>query len=80
MSAIHNISPASEAVAVTPADATYLTPTRGLYVGVSGDVKVIMLDGTTVTFTGLAAGVIHPIQCVLVFSTDTTATNIVALR
>ncbi|MGD2077623.1 MAG: hypothetical protein PVH18_04540 [Chloroflexota bacterium] len=75
-----NTSPAAEAITVTPADATYIEPTRGLYVGVSGDVKVIMLDGTTVTFTGLAAGVIHPICCVLVFDTDTTATNIVALR
>jgi hypothetical protein len=77
---IENISPAAAAAAVTPNDSTRIAPTRGLYCGVSGDVKVIMLDGTTVTFTGLAAGVIHPICCVLVFSTDTTATNIVALR
>jgi hypothetical protein len=80
MSFIHNISPAGAAIAVSPHDTTRFEPTRGLYVGVSGDVKVIMLDGTTVVFTSLAAGVIHPIQCVLVFSTDTTATNIVALR
>ena len=77
---IHNISPAGEAAAVTPADATYLEPTRGIYVGVSGDVKVKMLDGTTITFTALAAGIVHPISCILIFSTDTTATNIVALR
>ena len=80
MTIIHNISPAGEAIAVTPSDVTRFTPTRGIYVGVSGDVKVIMLDGTTVTFTGLAGGIIHPIQCVLIFATDTTATNIVALR
>ena len=76
---IDAISPAARAAAVTPADATYITPTRGLYVGVSGDVKVIMLDGTTVTFVGLVAGVIHPITCVLIYDTDTTATDIVAL-
>ena len=76
---IENITPSAEADAITPNDSTRFKPTRGLYVGVSGDVKVIMLDGTTVTFTGLAAGVIHPISCVLVYSTDTTATNIVAL-
>lgn len=76
---IENISPSAAAVAITPNDTTRITPTRGLYVGVSGDVKVIMLDGTTVTFTDLAAGVIHPITCVLVYSTGTTATNIVAL-
>jgi hypothetical protein len=39
-----------------------------------------MLDGTTVTFTALTAGIIHPICCVLVYATDTTASNIVALR
>lgn len=76
---IENISPSAAAAAVTPHDTNRISPTRGLYVGVSGDVKVIMLDGTTVTFTGLAAGVIHPITCVLVCSTGTTATNIVAL-
>ena len=76
----HNISPAAAAIAVTPHDTTRLEPTRGLYCGVSGDVKVIMLDGTTVLFTALAAGIVHPISCVLVYSTDTTATNIVALR
>ena len=80
MSMIHNISPAGEAIAVSPHDTTRIDPTRGIYCGVSGDVKVVMLDGTTVTFTGLAAGIIHPIQCVLIFSTGTTATNIVALR
>ena len=77
---IHNISPAGEAAAVTPNDATYIDPTRGLYVGVSGDIKVIMQDGTTVTFVGLSSGIVHPISCVLVYSTDTTATDIVALR
>ena len=77
---IDAITPAAAAEEITPDDDSRITPTRGLYVGVSGDVKVIMLDGTTVTFTGLAAGVIHPICCVLIFDTDTTATDIVALR
>ena len=76
---IDNITPSAEAAAVTPHDTARIKPTRGLYCGVSGDVKVIMLDGTTVTFTGLAAGVVHPLTVVLVYSTDTTATNIVAL-
>ena len=76
---IDNITPSGQADAITPHDSTRFAPTRGLYCGVSGDVKVIMLHGTTVTFTGLAAGVVHPISCVLVYSTDTTATNIVGL-
>lgn len=75
-----NTSPAAEAASVTVHDTNLIEPTRGLYVGVSGDVKVTMLDGTAVTFVGLAAGVIHPICCVQVFDTGTTATDIVALR
>lgn len=77
---IENITPAAAAAAVTAHDSNRIAPTRGIYVGVSGDVKVTMLDGTAVTFVGLAAGVIHPICCVQVFSTGTTATDIVALR
>ena len=72
--------PASHAVAVTPSDAVNLSPeASALYVGVGGDVKVNVLDGSTVTFVGVAAGSILPVRCKRVFATDTTATNIVAL-
>jgi hypothetical protein len=68
-----------QAVAVTPNDSTDLSKTtRGLYIGVSGDVKV-NIGGSTITFTAMAAGIIHPIGVTRVFSTDTTATNIVAV-
>ena len=68
------------AAAVTPSDSTALRPTRGLYVGGAGDVKVDMsMDGTAVTFSGILAGTILPIQVVKVYATDTTATSIVAL-
>jgi hypothetical protein len=74
-------SSAVGAAAVTPSDTTDLTtaPTKGLYIGGSGNVKVDMSDGTTVTFTDLAAGVIHPISCKRVYATDTTATLILAV-
>jgi hypothetical protein len=71
--------PAEKFVALTPNDSTVLTPTRGLYVGVSGDVKVTSIDGNDVTFVSLAAGIIHPISCTKVFSTGTDAGNIVAV-
>ena len=75
--------PAKGAAAVTPNDSTDLTyQTRGLYVGVSGDVVVTMVDqadGANVTFTGLAGGVVHPLEVKRVWNTNTTATNIVAL-
>ena len=73
-------NPAHHAVAVTPNDSTDITETRGLYVGVSGDVKVNMASGASaITFTGLAAGYVHPLRVTRVYSADTTATNIVAL-
>lgn len=74
-------SNAQSAAAVTPNDSANLSkaPTKGLYVGVTGDVKVDMSDGTTVTFTALSSGVIHPIACRKVYATGTTASSIVAV-
>jgi hypothetical protein len=74
--------PARSAAAVTPSDSVNLTrETRGIYVGVSGDVKVIMADDgtTTTTFVGLAAGVVHPLRVKRVYATLTTATSIVGV-
>ena len=50
-----------------------------LYIGGDGDVKVTTAGGDTVTFTGLLAGMFIPVQVLRVWSTDTTATNIIAL-
>lgn len=70
---------ATRGAAITPNDSTVIEATRGLYVGVSGDVVVTMADGGDVTFVGLAAGVIHALQVTKVKSTGTTATSIRAL-
>lgn len=73
-------SPASYAFDVTPHDTNDLSyTTRGIYVGVSGDVKVDMAGSGTVTFVGMAAGVFHPMRVTRVYSTGTTATNIVGV-
>lgn len=54
--------------------------TRGIYVGGSGDLAVILdADSSAVTFVGLAAGVIHPLAVKRVMSTGTTATSIVGV-
>jgi hypothetical protein len=74
--------PAWDAVAVTPNNSADLAriPTRALYIGGAGDVKVDMAGaGTAVVFAGLAAGTILPIRVDRVYSTDTTATSVVAL-
>jgi hypothetical protein len=74
------IIPAEGATAITPADATDFKPTRAIYAGASGDVKVDMANGdSAVTFTGLAAGIVHPLSVKRIYATGTTATSIVAL-
>lgn len=65
--------------AVTPSDTTLLSPTRGLYIGGTGDITVDFADGTTdVVLTAPTLGVVHPISVVKV-KAATTATLIVAM-
>lgn len=73
--------PAANAVAVTPSDSTPLTVScRSLYVGGAGNVAVRFPgQPTAVTFTGVLAGTVLPVQAAYVYATGTTATNIVAL-
>lgn len=54
-------------------------PARSLYIGVTGDVAVTMLDDSTVTFSAVPAGMILPIVVKQVLSTGTTASGIVGL-
>lgn len=74
-------APAWSAAAVTPSDGADLptAPTRALYIGGVGDVKVNMADGVAVTYPAVPVGSILPIACTRVFATGTTATNIVAM-
>lgn len=73
-------SPAEHAAAITPHDTNVLTHvTRGIYVGVAGNVKVTMIGGEAVTFVGLAAGVVHPIAAQIIWSAGTTATSILGV-
>lgn len=78
----------SRATAVTPNDIENIlfvgsgddyTRPCVLYIGGSGDLKVETEGGDIVTFFGLSAGQFLPVNVVKVYSTDTTATNILAL-
>lgn len=72
--------PASHAEAVTPSDSVDLTyVSRGLWVGVGGNLSVVMASGATVTFAGIASGTLLPIRVSRVRSTSTTATTILSL-
>lgn len=80
------IDPSSSgAVVVTKSDTDDITfpsginRSKGIYVGVTGDLNIVLASGVTVLFKGVAAGVVHPISAKRIMSTSTTATDIVAL-
>jgi hypothetical protein len=50
-----------------------------LYIGTGGNLRVLTASGQDVLFTGLIAGTFFPVQVLKVFSTNTTAGNLVAL-
>ena len=68
--------------AVTPSDTVDFDEfTRGIYVGVSGNVSVVPAGdqgAEAVTLVGLAAGIFHPMILKRVNLTGTVATSIVA--
>ena len=72
-------SPAWTAAAITPNDGADIgnAPCRGLWVGVTGDVSVVMAGGGSVTFVGVQG--LLPVRVDRVNATGTTATSIVAL-
>lgn len=74
-------APARNAVAVTPSDSVDLGfVTRGLYVGVAGDVTVNMVtSGATILFKAVPAGTLLPISVSRVLATGTTATSMTAV-
>lgn len=58
-------------------DFTYVS--RGIYVGGAGDVAAVMVGGATLTFKAVSAGTLLPIRCTRINSTNTTATDMLAL-
>ena len=74
-------NPAKNAEAITPSDSVNLDrETRGIYIGVGGDISVEMHGaGSAVLFVGAVTGSILPIQVTRVNSTNTTATTMIAL-
>jgi hypothetical protein len=69
--------------AVTPSDVTngpFSDAFDALYIGGAGNVVVVRDDEVAVTFVGLSAGQILRTHGIRVNSTNTTATNLVALK
>lgn len=73
-------SPADNAFAIAPSDTVDFTSmARGIYVGTAGNIVAVMRNGAVITFSNVPAGMILPIRCSRVNSTNTTASNMVGL-
>lgn len=75
-------SPASKLEAITPNDSTDLTAKkfRALFVGTGGNVQVLAVGDTSpVLLKGVANGQVIPVSVKRVYSTNTTAADIVGL-
>ena len=72
--------PQEDAVVVTPSDSIDLAPWAvQLFIGSAGNIKVTTLAGTTLVITGIPSGTLLPLSVQRVWSTSTTASNIIAL-
>lgn len=76
----NSIVPAHGAYAVATSDSADLPNgvTRSLYIGSTGNINVIMADGMTVLFPNVPVG-FAPLQVIRILTTNTTASNIIAL-
>lgn len=64
---------------VTPSDTVDLANPSIIYVGVGGSVKVSTVQGDAVTFVGVLAGGVIPVQVTRVWATGTSATNMLRI-
>lgn len=71
--------PAIGATPATPGVDISAFACRGLYVGTTGDVSVLMSAGGTATFVGVQGGTVLPVRVKQVNVAGTTASNILAL-
>lgn len=67
------------AYSVTASDTSNLPYVSVIYVGGAGAVKVTTAQGDTVTFSGLQTGSVIPVQVLQVWSTGTSATNLIGV-
>jgi hypothetical protein len=66
----------SGAQTFSTSDTAYLPAPSIIYVGGAGNVKVTTAQGDDVTFNGLLAGQVIPVQVIRVWTTSLTATNL----
>lgn len=77
---MQSIAPGDFFVAVTASDTAKLATGRSrIYVGTGGNIALVNKDGTAVTFSNVPDGTWLPVLTDQVRSTNTTASDIVAL-
>lgn len=67
------------AVTAVQSDTVNLVTTVVVYIGGDGNLKVTTEGGEATTFVGLSAGDILPVSALRIWSTGTTATNLVMM-
>ena len=67
------------AATVTASDTVNLPTPSVIYVGGAGNVQVTTAQGDNVTFNGLLAGGVIPVQVIRVWATSLTATNLLRI-
>lgn len=73
-------SPPENAAPLQPSDTEQVRQvTRAVFVGGEGDLRVQMLGGGVVTFTGVPGGSLLPLRVVQIFASGTSATELVGL-
>lgn len=72
-------SPPEDAAEITPSDTidSAVAVTRALYVGVAGDIVLLMYGGATVTLRSVPSGSFLPLRVRRVLASGTTADGIV---
>lgn len=68
-----------DAEAVTTSDTVKFPTGSIVFVGGGGTVRVLTVQGSDVTFVGVLAGSVLPVQVIQVFASTTTATNMVRI-
>lgn len=67
------------AAAITPSNTVNLANPSVVYVGSTGNVRVLTAQGDDVTFTNVPGGAVLPVQVIRVYATNTTAINLVGV-
>ncbi|PCJ24138.1 MAG: hypothetical protein COA96_10355 [SAR86 cluster bacterium] len=75
------VKPASSGKAITPSDTEEFQASRGVMVGVAGDINVLFaIDTVPVVIPALTPGQVYPFSVIKILATNTSVTGIVILR